>query len=265
MEATGQPAATTEWSLSQIARGALVFGLALATSLSVLLLARRVTAAFDAVLSGLTVVTIGFVLAAVASGFRISWSRCFRGFGRPAMLVAQLVLPTVCVLGVAISLTLPETSAAALACLWTVLVFEEGLWWQRALRGARGRNDPSDRPATVGEPAEINHGDAEPPDLPANVTQQITRSRNDNGADIVSGVIRADFAPGERTTSLHLAFCPPLDDEPEVTVHQLEGPAVAINVRQTETFGTRLELRLTAPPRRHESIVVFFETLPRLG
>jgi uncharacterized membrane protein YhaH (DUF805 family) len=83
--------------------------------------------------------------------------------------------------------------------------------------------------------------------------QQITRSRSANGCEAIDGTVVAEFAPGERTAVVHVAFCPPFERVPSVEAEVADGPACDVKITQTLHQGARLEARLsrasTAPQR----------------
>lgn len=75
-----------------------------------------------------------------------------------------------------------------------------------------------------------------------NVSQQLTRAREAT-TEVVYGYLRADFAAGERHQTVHVAFCPPLAQIPEVEICQVEGPEVSVKTTLVEAHGARVELR----------------------
>jgi hypothetical protein len=79
---------------------------------------------------------------------------------------------------------------------------------------------------------------------PANVAgdrvlQQLTRTRTADGHEIVHGTLLAEFAPGERTATLYVAFCPPFERLPHVEVES----AADVRILQTLHNGVQLEVR----------------------
>lgn len=74
--------------------------------------------------------------------------------------------------------------------------------------------------------------------------QQLTRSRGAGGSEIIRGTLLAEFAPGERITVLHVAFCPPFEQLPAVEARRVAGPACEVKVAQILHQGARLEVRL---------------------
>ena len=77
------------------------------------------------------------------------------------------------------------------------------------------------------------------------VLQQLTRSRIADGSEAIHGTLLAEFAPGERTTILHVAFCPPFEQLPSVEVEVDHGPGCDVKLAQVLHQGARLEVRLT--------------------
>jgi hypothetical protein len=71
--------------------------------------------------------------------------------------------------------------------------------------------------------------------------QQLTRMRGVEGVESIRGTLVAEFAPGERTVVLHVAFCPPFERLPSVEV---ETDGCVVKIAQVLHQGTRLEVRL---------------------
>ena len=92
--------------------------------------------------------------------------------------------------------------------------------------------------------------------MPPGVYQQITRARLEDGAEILSGLLRGSFAPGERSQSLHVAFCPPLEQVPAVKVVQISGPHASLKTAEARTYGVRLDLRLPEAHSEPVSVIV---------
>jgi hypothetical protein len=109
------------------------------------------------------------------------------------------------------------------------------------------------RPSTI--LSEENIAEA---DLPLEVTQQLTRSTTAEGADEFAGWVRAPFAAGQRTSSVHLAFCPQFARTPELVVEQIDGPEARIKTAQVLPYGARLDLKLQTPAETPETVVLQF-------
>jgi hypothetical protein len=84
------------------------------------------------------------------------------------------------------------------------------------------------------------------------VLQQLTRSRTTDGQDVIQGSLLAEFAPGERSVVLYVAFCPPFERLPQV---ELESSADA-RLMQTLHNGVQIEVRLPRAVKAAESATV---------
>ena len=91
---------------------------------------------------------------------------------------------------------------------------------------------------------------------PENVTQQLTRSSASDGRDTIHALVRGRFAPGQRSLSLHVAFCPPLAATPHVQVRQLQGATVQVKVAQVMPYGTRIDVRLGSFSQQSENVLI---------
>ncbi len=63
---------------------------------------------------------------------------------------------------------------------------------------------------------------------------------------------------GQRTGSLHVAFCPPFTATPELVVEQLEGPEARMKTAQLMPYGARLDLKLAAAAEEPTSVLLQF-------
>jgi hypothetical protein len=73
--------------------------------------------------------------------------------------------------------------------------------------------------------------------------QRFTRYRMADGHQLLSGTLLAEFAPGERTATLHIAFCPPFERLPHVEVESTAEAKVVQNFHH----GVQVEVRLPRP------------------
>ena len=90
------------------------------------------------------------------------------------------------------------------------------------------------------------------------VTQQLTRSTTVQGGDLLCGALRLDLAAGQRTGNLHVAFCPPFADTPEITAVQVDGPEARLKIAQLLPYGVRMDVKLIAPSDEPAGVVVQF-------
>ena len=54
------------------------------------------------------------------------------------------------------------------------------------------------------------------------------------------------LAAGQRTASVHIAFCPPFAQTPEVSAEQTAGPPARLKTVQVLPYGARFDLKLAA-------------------
>ncbi|MBC8357294.1 MAG: hypothetical protein H8E66_35440 [Planctomycetes bacterium] len=255
----------------RIARQTVAFTIALTLLLAVVAAIRGLLGVFEAPHSAFVLIAAGVAVEVLASGIRVAWSRLYLDATRFTSLLARLVIPSICVICLAIAMSLAGANSWSVGFVWLVITGGELAWWYPKLSAVRDRN--LEQPETAAAVTDIDVEEAnqsetcvdeeEETELDTNVIQQTTRARNDDGVEIISGVLRAEFAAGERAHNLHVAFCPPLAYEPEVIAHQLDGPPITLKVAQSEIFGTRIELRLTKAAMRSENAAIYFEVQPR--
>jgi hypothetical protein len=227
----------------------------------------------------------GFALAGVSLSLLAGvahWSGKFFPAEKIVRWCAEIAL-LFSLLAAAAALTVPGASVPTLAAFWMLLLLEEG-WARRArffriMKGLKERPSYRDGSLREGEaPAEPkshrDHSPARreprPPEivkpprdsvetiLPEEVTQQFTRSTAADGAEVLAGWLRVPFAAGQRTHSVHLAFCPPFARTPALAVEQADGPAARIKTAQILPYGARLDLKLHAPPESPAAAILHF-------
>lgn len=174
------------------------------------------------------------------------------------------------VLTVGIALSLPGSGGVGLAALWIALALEETWAWAprfaRMIRPRPGRVDPpelddSDAPSdasTLPSPSTAMEMDVADQAPSAAVMQQLTRGRTARGADVLSGWLRAPLEAGQRTASVHVAFCPPFSAAPRATVEQRDGPKARIKTVQLLPYGVRFDLKLADPATESTDVVLHF-------
>ncbi len=170
------------------------------------------------------------------------------------------------VLGAALSL--PGTSPAGLALFWGILASGAvlGRWplaWPGRTPGP-GAPPPPRRP-----PEGLRYDPPQAPQpvsamflpesvSPEDVVQQLTRSHAADGGEVLAGWLRVDLAAGQRSASLHVAFCPPFAQTPKLAVEQLGGPAARIKTVQLLPYGVRFDLKLDQPSAAAASVLLQF-------
>ncbi len=90
-------------------------------------------------------------------------------------------------------------------------------------------------------------GEAEPIEPSADVLQQLTLRTTAEGGQELSGWLRLSLAAGQRTGSLHVAFCPSFDAAPQVQAEAVSGPGCRIKAAQVLPYGARLDVKLDEP------------------
>lgn len=148
------------------------------------------------------------------------------------------------------ALSLAGTSPGALAAFWTVLAGEEFWAWRRVL----GRLWLRNRSGTAREAVEsvVGLGGAPPRGVgrdtrsppPGDVVQEFVRVRQPDGSEQLTGWLRVPVSPGQRTATVHLAFCPAFGRTPKMVVAQREGPAARVKESQLLPHGARLDVKL---------------------
>jgi len=176
----------------------------------------------------------------------------------PAVALSPLAayVPAAAVLLLCGALTTPGISAAALAVLWGPPALEE-IW--RAVERLRARRRRLPARIVAIEAADDGPADGRGDEaMPEHVTQQQTRFRADDGRESIAGWIRVSFQAGQRTAAAHLAFCPPLERVPQMSVRQLSGPAARLKTAQLLPHGVRVELKLDATTAEPADVVLKF-------
>jgi hypothetical protein len=113
-----------------------------------------------------------------------------------------------------------------------VLAVAELVWWKRP-------KDTGSRLSPKGGPEEFVEEEEE---FDASATQQIVRSRIEDGTERLEGTFLVEFAPEQRTASVHVPFCPAFETEPMVEALLLDGDAT-LSVVKPRSFGVRIDVK----------------------
>ena len=218
-------------------------------------------------LSGAMVRPLGFSATAAFSGLVLAIliaTRLLAGDLADRRLAIGL---SVAVAAIGLVLALAGVSAAGQGVFWCCFAIEETWAWRTAMRPTRRSMPPSpaslsreqiriDPPQTVRSHLLVPSRDNERPE--ENVVQQLTRSRSADGGEILAGWVRVDLADGQRSTSVHLAFCPPLDRSPRLDVEQIDGPEAKVRNLQVLPYGARFDLKLVEPSEAASVLLLRF-------
>ncbi|MCC9605850.1 hypothetical protein LOC68_20865 [Blastopirellula sp. JC732] len=231
--------------------------------------------------SGFAIFFAAVTLAGASAAIRALWLFGGRCRSLPVAEYAIAIVPLVCSVVLAASLTTAQMSGFVVFLLWFIVAAEEAITLlffvpqilpegtRRQLISARDELRQAHAAAPTTERRFDEPGSARSPlsstpppamdaedklwrfddsEVPAphfvagNVSQQLTRAREAT-TEVVYGYLRADFAVGERHQTLHVAFCPPLASAPEMEICQVEGPEVSVKTTLVEAHGARVELR----------------------
>jgi hypothetical protein len=227
---------------------------------------RRLAGAVRTPLCWEGLVAIGLALAATAATARAAWRRSTRGL--PGALrdriVAGLITASLLALGGALSI--PGTAPLGLVLFWGVMAGEEIAAWGPALRPAWPFGPARGKPHSDALPQDRTPGAAGWPGGKvfwtgpgsADVVQQQVRTRSADGTELLCGWLRVPLAPGQRSASVHVAFCPPFARTPLVDVQQREGPPARVKAAQLLPQGARFDVKLALPSEAAQPVVLEF-------
>jgi hypothetical protein len=188
---------------------------------------------------------VGIVAASLAAAVRLAPRDTLR-LARWQRL-AWAAAPSLGLLTLGASLSVAGMSWPAMAAMWGPMLIEEA--WavgrhDRALRDQHSSVQPHEPAPLLGPAFGLITASLAEPEADGQVTQQLTRSRADDGSEVLAGWLRLAFEPGQRQATAHLAFCPPFAQVPELDVRQIEGPAARVKTGQVLPYGARLEVKL---------------------
>ena len=185
--------------------------------------------------------------------------------------------PTIAYLLIAAATSVPAIQGIGWGAPWAVIVATEIAWWlvwfshgpgqsstgtvRRVSHGnlpAREAVQPDmfhDEPAVDDVEAELNEL------LPPGTTRRASRSHKEDEGERLDVLMRLTFPEGQRSQFAHLPIQPPFPGVPVVSCHQLAGPGCSITIAESQSFGIRLELRLSQMPSEEVAIVLQAEVL----
>lgn len=84
-----------------------------------------------------------------------------------------------------------------------------------------------------------------------NTIQQTTRFRTEEGTDRFEGSYFVEFRDDQKTTSVHVPFCPMFDSAPKIEAFLLDVVDAKLTIGQSRPFGVRVDVKRAenAPPR----------------
>ena len=266
------PTVTPLWRLL---RWTLVGGLFAFALVALLLVLERF--ATDVVRSPQPAAAVLSVALCAALALALRWPR---GEGHQVLILSHpllLVLPSLCLVLLGLAVTSANIPWPAATLIWIIIAGEEGvlLWRRRAqLESLLDRIRRRTSPRPIPEPAsaadtpttQVSPEDASlPEELPQQATQSLLRTGTPDGVEAISGMLRAEFAPGERPVYARVWFCPPLAGVPTIEFEQTAGPEATIKLAQTLPHGARFDVRLNrASPQTLQVELAFHATSAKL-
>jgi hypothetical protein len=232
-----------EQRVSPRAVGALVVGvLVLLYGLSLLLITRRMMGAFTADLTWPVLFATALAAFAIITGTRILWRRAFP---EPTMLdnwIGWGASLTLVLLAAGLSFPGNRFSASWERewLIWLpLLIADQVLRWKLF---DTPTSETKDTPAACR--------------LSGNEVQQIVRTRDASGHEMVRATLRADFQPGQRTATAYIGFCPPLAAVPAITVESASDSTAELKIVQAYAHGARIDVRLAQVAHESTSVVL---------
>jgi hypothetical protein len=260
MDLCGRPAAIFSMA---VGRCMAIGALGLLSGAALMVVGRRLAGALERPLDTIALLTAGLLVAIAAAAIRVGWIMLPAARSSSRWLGGMMVLTSLAVAALGAGLCVSGTPLATAAILWVLLATEEGGAWVWHLRHRFGRTPPKGQRivrldaahATASRAGRVGAAALMPPE---EVTQQLTRRRAADGVEELSGWLRMPFAAGQRSGSVHVAFCPPFAATPALEVEQIDGPEARIKTAQLLPYGARLDLKLAAAAEQPTAVLLQF-------
>jgi hypothetical protein len=233
---------------------------------AVFVAARRLAGALETPLQSVELLAAACMLAGLAVIARAPQPSGQVGAGK--------ILVTLAVIATAAALSLGGSNPGALLGFWAIVLGEETWAWRGQLPKRLAIADPVKTLIGKARPIDSGHespgapgldwsagaegSEREPTEPGADVLQQITLRATAEGGQELSGWLRVALAAGQRTGSLHVAFCPAFDQTPTVGAEPVAGPDCRIKAAQILPYGVRLEVKLYEAANEGESVLLWF-------
>jgi hypothetical protein len=247
------PAAEADFPSCRLAA---VVVLGLLSAAAAIITVRAWAGALQTPLEPAILLTAAVLTAAAAAFVRLGWllplgSNRIGRLDHGVMAVTLFAVAALCG-----GLCLPaDTPPAAVLFFRAIVLVEESWAWLWFVR-TRTRSGFSPNAGPPESP--VCRTKTPDPFIAEEVTQQLTRSQAADGAEELAGWLRLPFAVGQRTGSVHVAFCPPLRVTPELAVEQIDGPEARIKTAQLLPYGARFDLKLAAAAEEDTSVLLQF-------
>lgn len=205
----------------------------LSFALSLFLTWRRIVGALVVPLGAIPIVLAATGLVVTSTVLRSCSTQCRHVVLSTEYLVLVRMLPGVGAVMLLAALTLPGTPPWGIAAAWLLLIACETTSWYLYRRGTAGHPTRTDSAQTAVAESE----------LPSGLMQRITRVREAD-RESLHALVQTEIEAGDNVAVVHLAFCPPLAERPQLTAHALDSDGADVRIAQVETFGARIVVRL---------------------
>lgn len=227
-------------AIARVAERAVVVSTCVAFAIAAFLLARRVTGAFSLPLPVAHLVVTAFAVVLWALAVRQLSAR------RPVAVAAAIIVLFTLALACSYPgsraidwLIWPAAMLAVALCPPLVLKSEEQSKQLRILPHDSESSDAAE-------------------DETGTMLQQLSRVRTADGCETVHGTLVAEFAAGERQTTLYVAFCPPFERLPSVEANVADDSEADVKLSQVLHNGAQFDVRLPQAANEATNVAVEF-------
>jgi hypothetical protein len=205
--------------------------------IALLLIARRVSGDITAELPLITLSATALAALAIVTGTRMLWRRTFLEDTTIDAWIGWTGSATMVLLAIGVSF--PSQRVEDWIVWLPVLVVD-----QLVRRRVFESHDRVEEEFKIAKP--FATANLRQTALRAEQVQQIVRSRDAAGHEMVHAMLRADFVAGQRTATVYVGFCPPLAGRPEITIEAASGPSAEFKIVQVFSHGARIDVRLAS-------------------
>ena len=233
---------------------------------------RRVVIAVECFVHGLLSVGGGFLLlrriqgelTAPASFALLATTGCFLAVWLTVSFWRTRILPefgisvsfgVLASIVIASAISIPGSSVFGVIILWTPILTMAGFFSWTQISGLRSEAEVDANSSQESVP--LLH-EEEIETLDPSIRQSVTRSVDEDGAEVICGKVRCEFEPNERVQNVHIGFCPVLDAEPEVFAEIADGSEADVSIGQILCTGVRFDVKMHHPVTDGTSVLIEF-------
>lgn len=243
---------------------ALTFAAGALLILAVALLGRRLAGGPAETLSFGGCLVAGVLMSAGLIALRRGWLSATEPPFDATVLVVGFCFPSLAAVFIGSAIAGIEAGPAALGYWGLLLPTEVGLWMtyhRHSQTVAEPPSEPANLPRLFDQAAEdLAEEASEAAEFPANAVQHWLRVAED-GREVIAGSLRGVATGGERSLSLHIAFCPPLESRPEIVAELICESPGSVSVGQAEVYGARFDVKFSGAASAGLEAIVEFEAV----